>query len=154
MKKVITTISTVSRLFRQPRKIGDTFEHNDKTYMVIGIERFEVLYNTKLKVWYTCQNLSETDYVTRKKAYQEPFQLEAEVKLKYDDERIRTRAQLGTVHFMEGEFYKIMEYTDIELNGTDLLLSFIVKPLYPVDRKEAKAKLLDSRKRKLQLEVF
>ncbi|KIL79548.1 hypothetical protein SD77_2002 [Bacillus badius] len=122
--------------------------------MVIGIERFEVLYNTKLKVWYTCQNLSETDYVTRKKAYQEPFQLEAEVKLKYDDERIRTRAQLGTVHFMEGEFYKIMEYTDIELNGTDLLLSFIVKPLYPVDRKEAKAKLLDSRKRKLQLEVF
>lgn len=125
----------------------------DNTYLVIGIEKFEVLYQ-KLKVWYTCQNLNETDYISKKKAYRESFQLEMDVKFKYDDDRLNSKLYIGSVHFVKGHHYKLVEYTDIKLDSTDLHVSFVAKPIYPLDRKEARTKFIDNRKNKLQLEIF
>lgn len=152
MKDVIQTIRTETRLFRQPRKIGDVFEYNGKNLLVIGIERFEVFFQ-RMTVWYTCQNLNETDYVSKRKAYKQGFELEVEVKLKYDDERFKDRLYIGSVHFIRGQNYKLTEYTDLELDGTDIKASFAAKPIHPLDRKEAKAKLIDVKRKKLQLEL-
>jgi hypothetical protein len=99
-------------------------------------------------------NLNETDYVLLKKSYKEKFEVEVEVKLKFDDDRLKTRLYLGSVHLINGEYFKLTEYTDIQLESTDLKVSFVAKRIHPLDRKEAKAKLLQTRKQKLQLEVY
>ncbi|WP_199425786.1 hypothetical protein [Thermaerobacillus caldiproteolyticus] len=152
MSSLIGTANMEYRLFRQPHKLGDVIEINDKMLLIIGIQRFE-LWGHRLQVWYTCQNLQNTSYVSKKKAYKQPFQLHAEMRVRYDDERLE-KAKLGTVHKINGEYYQIMEYTDITIEGTDLIISFTVKPVYPLDRKEAKAKYVYERKKKLKLEVF
>ncbi|PFR93484.1 hypothetical protein [Priestia megaterium] len=152
MNDVIITIRTETRLFRQPRKIGDVFEHKGNNLLVIGIERFEVFFQ-RMTVWYTCQNLNEIDYVSKRKSYKQGFELEVEVKLKYDDERFKDRLYIGSVHFIRGQNYKLIEYTDLELDGTDIKASFAAKPIHPLDRKEAKAKLINEKKKKLQLEL-
>ena len=75
-------------------------------------------------------------------------------KIKFDDERLKTRFFLGSLQVVKGQFYKLMEYTDIQFDGTDLRISFTGKPIYPLDKKEAKSKRLGNKKKKLKLEVF
>lgn len=150
--RVITTVKSEFRLFRQPHKIGDVIEVNETSLLILGIERF-TLYGSRLTVWYTCQNLTATDYVSMKKAYKEQHAVEAYVKLKHDDDRIK-RFELGTVHYIKGHAYKILEYTELLFKGTDIEISFIVRPVHPIDRKEAKAKLFSERRKKLQLEIL
>jgi hypothetical protein len=152
MSRLIGTVRMEYRLFRQPHRLGDVIEINDKMLLIIGIQRFE-LWGHLLRVWYTCQDLQNTSYVSKKKAYKHPFQLEAEMRVRYDDERLE-KAKLGTVHEIDGEYYQVMEYTDITIDGVDLVIAFTVKPVYPLDRKEAKAKYVYERKKKLKLEVF
>lgn len=152
LKDVIVTIRTRTKLFRQPRKIGDVFEHNGNNMLVIGIERFEVAYQ-QLTVWYTCQNINKTDYVSKRKAYKQGFEIEVVVKLKYDNENFKDRLYIGSVHFIKGQHYKLIEYTGLELDGTDIKATFAAKPIHPLDRKEAKAKLIDVKRKKLQLEL-
>lgn len=153
MEKFILTIKTDFKLFKQPRRIGDAFEFDGKYFLIIGIEHFQV-WGDILSVWYTCQNLAKTDYIAKKKPLKEPpGYILAEASFKYNDDRLRNRF-LGTTHDIRGERYKIMEYRDIEVKSTDIHLVFSIKPIYPIDRKEAKAKSLHERKKKLQLEIF
>ncbi|KKX52467.1 hypothetical protein [Brevibacillus borstelensis] len=151
-ERVITTIKSEFRLFRQPHKIGDVIEVNEKSYLILGIERF-TLYGPWLTIWYTCQNLLVTDFVSMKKAYKEPHAVEAYVRLKHDDNRIKL-FELGTVHYIKGQAYKIQEYTELLIKGMDIEISFIGRPIHPVDRKEARAKLFSERRKKLQLEIL
>lgn len=88
-----------------------------------------------------------------KKAYKEPHVVEAYVKLKHDDDRLK-RFELGTVHYIKGQAYKIQEYTELLIEGMDIEISFICRPIHPIERKEAKAKLFSERRKKLQLEVL
>ena len=150
---LIVSISTEYPLFRQPRKIGDVFESIGETFIVLGIEKFEV-FTQSIKVWYTCQNLNRTDYISAKKTYKDNLYLEMYAKIKFDDERLKTRFFLGSLQMVKGQFYKLMEYTDIHFDGTDLRISFTGKPIYPLDKKEAKSKRLGNKKKKLKLEVF
>lgn len=153
MEGVILTIRTKFKLFKKPRKIGDAFEFEGKYYLIIGIEHFEVVYD-QLTIWYTCQNLAETDYISKKKTMPDPPDyLLAEASFKYNDEVLKNRF-LGTTHDIRGERYKIMEYRDISVESTDISIVFSIKPIYPISRKEAKAKSLNERKKKLQLEIF
>ncbi len=147
------TVSSEFRLFRQPKRIGDTLENHNGIFLIVGIEKFEILSNY-LKIWYSCQNLEMTDYVSYNKAYKNNYQLEVEAKLKFDDERLKTSLYLGSIHLINNQFYKLTEYTDIKLDSTDLQVTFNAKPIHPLNRNEAKAKLIDTRKKKLQLQVF
>ncbi|MGR6546300.1 hypothetical protein [Paenibacillus tundrae] len=152
---LITTVVTF-KLFKQPYKIGDTYEINGETRLVIGIESFELnKYDSTLKVRYTCQRLDVLDFVSKGKAYrQEPHQIEMEATLRHDKWDRVSDLNLGTTTILRGERYKILEYTEISLKGTDLYVSFLARPIHPVDRKEAKAKLMDERRKKLQFEII
>ncbi|KMZ42530.1 hypothetical protein AC624_16140 [Bacillus sp. FJAT-27238] len=151
-ERVITTIQSEFRLFRQPHKIGDVIEVSEKSFLVLGIERF-TLYGHMLRIWYTCQNLMVNDYVSMNKAYKQSHAVELVTKLKFDDERIK-RLELGTIHHLNGQAYKMQEYTEILIKGMDIEISFIARPIYPIDRKEAKAKLFSERRKKLKLEIM
>ncbi len=151
-ERVITTIKSEYRLFRQPHKIGDVIEVREKPFLVLGIERF-TLYGHWLTVWYTCQDLTQTDFISMHKAYKRPHVVELEAKFKHDDERIK-RIALGTIHRVGGQVYKLQEITEILIKGTDIAISFAARPIHPIDRREAKAKLFSERRKKLQLEVL
>ncbi|WP_289142546.1 hypothetical protein [uncultured Brevibacillus sp.] len=145
MERIITAVKSKPRLFKQPFKIGDVIEIRDKSYLILGIERF-ILHGHELTIWFTCQDLTKTDFLSMNKAYKQQHTVEAFVKAKQDNERLRLY-ELGTVHYIDGQAYKIQEYTEILIKGTDIEISFTV---HPIDRKEAKAKLISERWKKLQ----
>lgn len=152
MGNLIITIRSTTKLFKQPKQIGDMLECDGKDYLILGIEKFKV-YGSHLKIWYTCQDLSQSDYVSLKKAYKEPHLIEIESTVKHDDERI-TKLELGKTWTIGGNVYKVTEYTEIKLKGTDIYIAMAARPLYPIDRKEAKAKLFSERRKKLNLEIL
>lgn len=153
MEDVIITIRSQFKLFKQPRHIGDAFEFDGKYFLIIGIEHFTVV-SDRITIWYTCQNLAETDYISKKKPLKDPADyMLAEVSFKYNDEKLGNRF-LSTTHDIDGLRYKIMEYRDIKVVGTDIHIVFSIKPIYPIDRKEARAKSLNEKKKKLQLEIL
>lgn len=142
------------RLFKQPKKIGDTFEYRNTTYLVIGIENFKILYEKVLEVSYTCQNIQRSDFLSKRKVYKPSYQLEFVVKRKYDDSEGIKRLALGKVFNFKGESYKITEYTKISIEHVNISFSFLARPVYPIDPKEARVKYISERKKKLQLEVL
>jgi hypothetical protein len=152
VSNLITTIKSTFRLFRQPHQIGDIIEMEDKFWLVLGIERFK-LWGHDLTVWYTCQDLSQQDFVSMSKAYKEPRQRELEAKFKHDDDRIKL-IELGKTYTIEGNCYKVTEWTEIKIIGTEIYISMSARHVYPIDRKEAKAKLFSDRRKKLKLEVL
>ena len=150
--RLIVTVQSEFRLFRQPHKVGDVIRVREIDLLVIGIERFN-LWGDTLTVWYTCQNLSKTDFISKKNAYKQPRESVFEVTLKHDSDLIKS-VVLGCTQWHKGQLYKMVEYTDISLVGTDIKICLIGRPIHPVDRKEAKAKLFSDRRKKLQLEIL
>lgn len=151
-ERVITTIKSEFRLFRQPHKIGDVIEIDEKSYLILGIQRYS-LFGEYLTIWYTAQNLMITDFVSMNKAYRQRHTVELVVQLKFDDDRLKN-SHLGSVHHVGGQAYKLQEYSGILVKGTDIEISFIARPVHPIDRKEAKAKLFSERRKKLQLDIL
>ncbi|MFS1513653.1 hypothetical protein VQL36_14605 [Chengkuizengella sp. SCS-71B] len=149
---IINSFTFKFRLFKQPKKIGDTFEHRSTTYLIIGIENFELLYESVLEVSYICQNIQRNDF--KRKVYKPSYQLEFVMRRKYDDSKRIKELMLGNIFEFKGENYKIMEYTKINLEHVDISISFLARPVYPINPKEAKSKYINERKKKLQLEVF
>ncbi|MCG7406754.1 hypothetical protein MH117_04930 [Paenibacillus sp. ACRRX] len=149
---MIMTLKSCTKLFRQPNKVGDVIESNGGTYLVLGIERYE-LYGDQITIWYTIQDLKQKDYVSPYKPYTAVLQEQFVYEDKYNSEKFK-KIQLGEIHFYKNEYYKILEFTGIKFNGTDMEISFLARPVYPLDQKQAKAKLLNERRKKLKLEVF
>lgn len=155
---IFATITSRFKFFKQPHRIGDVIEVNNTTHLIIGIENFE-LYSQTLVVHYTTQILEHTDYLLAH-AKGNPWrdsEVEVDIQYKFDDERIKnfklgitTSVKIKGVKYM----YKLIEYTDIEIVGTDIKISGIMRPLYPINPKEAKAKFRQEKMKKLQLEVF
>ncbi|MGG1442122.1 DNA cytosine methyltransferase [Brevibacillus laterosporus] len=149
---LITTIESEFKFFRQPHKIGDITKINNKEYLIIGIQKIKI-YAYQLNVWYSAQDLTQTDYISKRKAFRSSGVRRLSLQLKHDDHRLRN-IWLGSIHYFQNAAYSIQEYTDISIVGTDIKISFACRTLHPVDRKEAKAKLINERRKKLQLEVF
>lgn len=107
-----------------------------------------------LTIWYTCQDLNKTNYSDGEKVFT-PIEhwREAHVRCKFDDERLKRSTTLGHVFKLEGSWYKAIEYSDIEVDGTDIDISFYIKPIFPISRKEARTKLFHERRKKLQIEL-
>ncbi|WP_152080562.1 hypothetical protein [Sporolactobacillus terrae] len=78
---------------------------------------------------------------------------EVVARCKFDDDRLKEATTLGRVFRLEGSWVKAIEYSDIEIDGTDIEVSFYVKPVFPISRKEARAKLFDERRKKLRIEL-
>lgn len=153
MEIPIITIRIRYRLFRHPKRIGDIIEMDGKPYLVIGINKFH-LWGYHLTVWYTCQDLTKVHYPDGDKIFTpEEHWTEAHVCCKYDDKGLEEAAELGRVYGIDGQYYKTVEYSDIEIIGTDIDISFYAKPIFPISRKEARSKLFDERRKKLKIEL-
>lgn len=155
---VFRTITSRTKLFKKPHRIGDTVEVDKRIHLIIGIENFSV-HGSTLTIRFTTQVLNHSDYPAME-AQGNPWrdnEVEVEIQHKYNDERVNDFT-LGVTYPVERKgikyMYKLLEYTDIEVVGTDIKISGIMRPLYPINPKEAKAKFRHERMKKLQLEVY
>lgn len=152
MSRLITSIKSTIQLFRAPKRIGETIEYQECLYLIIGIEHFKI-YGQQISIWYTVQNLEKHDFISKQPKYLEHELEEMYVQYKYDDERF-DNLQLGRTIPYKNEQYKIVQYTDIVLKGTDIEVSFTVSEVLPIDRKEAKTRYFIEKKNKLKIDVI
>lgn len=153
MKGLITTIKVERRFFTSLEKIGDVLQYRGKTCLILGIEKFKI-YSQSMFIWYTVQYLENQDYQEVYTGYAKPDYLPLVVKMKYDDARF-ANIEMGRVlaHKEDGHMYKVMEFVDIAIDGTDVVVSFLGMKMTPVSRKEAKEKLFQARQKQLNLEI-
>ncbi|PEB42208.1 hypothetical protein [Bacillus pseudomycoides] len=151
MSRLITSIKQTTKLFRAPQRIGEIIEYKRKAYLIIGIENFKIIGN-QISIWYTVQDLENHNFISKQVTNPEYGLEEAYVQYKYDASF--EHVQLGRTFTCEGERYKILEYTDIVLKGTDIEVSFMANKVLPVDRKTAKLKYLTEKRKKLAIDVL
>lgn len=154
LKDLIRSISRTTKLYRQPLRIGDVFEHNKINWLIIGIQSVDIIY-AQLKISYICQNL-DMDYVYQpSKPTQNDKLVEFYLTVKTGKEHVLETITLGRMfRDINNHPYQSIEYTDVEIKHTDIVVSFLAKPIRPLGRKEAKAKLKNERMKKLKLEVL
>ncbi|QBL97944.1 hypothetical protein EauM23_00051 [Exiguobacterium phage vB_EauM-23] len=146
--------------YKMPKKIGDLIEHRGESLYIVGIE--EINLNgvaNRLDVLYTCQSLqadfqkvgsrqlSDWDLPIAWATLKTPFSSN------YKQNPFKT-IHPGRVVPIKEAFYKIVEYTDIEIKGTDIVIYFSVKELQAIRPKLAKTMMLESRKKLLGLQVY
>lgn len=148
---MITIIKSRHKLFKQPHQISDVLEVDKELYLIIGIQKFKI-YGEALTIYYICQKLGNFDYVSSNQLDDVDYQ-EFYVKLKHDDLKLN-EYQLGKISYHKKNPYIITEITGVEVEYTDIKVSFRMKRIYPISRKEAKAKYLNERKKRLELEVL
>ncbi|VXB38519.1 conserved hypothetical protein [Exiguobacterium sp. 8H] len=154
--------------FRRPHRIGDVLHVDGTPALVLGIEQIWFDYRpSRVIVQYTVQHLD----VPVPKSHMFPvfptdrglFELGARVKgnrlLERTDPWSRKDRPLehyrpGNVVDFKGRSYKIVEYTDIDLDGTDYIVRFSVRPIRPIRPEEARAKWLEERKARVGLHVL
>ncbi|MDM8365668.1 hypothetical protein [Bacillus thuringiensis] len=146
---LITSIKQTTKLFRAPQRIGEIMEYKERMYLIIGIENFKII-GHQLSIWYTVQDLENHNFISKQTTFMEHGLEECYVQYKYDDNF--ENIQLGRTFTCEGERYKILEYTDIVLKGTDIEVSFMASKVLPVDRKEVKMRYVAEKKKKLAIE--
>lgn len=150
MSLLITSIKQTTKLFRAPQRIGEIMEYKERMYLIIGIENFKII-GHQLSIWYTVQDLENHDFISKQTDFPEHGLEECYVQYKYDDNF--EDIQLGRTFTCEGERYKILEYTDIVLKGTDIEVSFMASKVLPVNRKAAKTRYVAEKRKKLAIEI-
>lgn len=154
MNQLFYSISVTYKLFRQPNLIGDVIEVDNELYLIVGIENF-VCSVGAIKINYTCQLLKEHDYSSSTiSAHSELVMLEQS--FQFEDPRIHL-FQLGSTQMvMEGDsksFYKLVEFTEISLEGTAIKISVLAHELVPAAPDVLKNLYTTERKKRLQLRI-
>lgn len=149
MDSLIMVLQQTTRLYKSPNRKGDILEYKGSSYLIIGIESIEIYYS-KLKVSYICQNISADiayKYTPEPQLNLREFYQKIYEKDDYDLLKLR----LGKHFYYEGKSYQVREYTDIEFEHTDLVISFYAAKIHPIPHKEAKSLYRTERKKKLSL---
>lgn len=154
MKRIIKSIKKTYNLYKQPLQIGDLMEFKKENWIIIGIEEVSITYS-QLEIIYTCQNTAE------KILYQpDTFNLgeyktvDIVARIRTGKEHILKKIQLGKLVWIEDKPYQSVGYTDVSIEFTDVVVSFLGRPVRPIPVKEVKAKLLEERKKALNLQLI
>lgn len=151
---LICSIRNTTRLYKKPPRIGDVIEAQNNHFLVIGIQSVDIEYSSKLNIHFICQNLNMDFSYQPKSAVGENL-VEFEQRIKTGKEHILDKIKLGKLIVdKNGYSYQTVEFTDVTIDYTDVVVSFLARPIRPVGRKEAKAKLVNERKRKLNLSLI
>jgi hypothetical protein len=153
MNNLIKSIKRTTRLYRQPSRIGEVFENNGINWLIIGIQSVEITYS-QLEISYICQNL-DMDFVYQPSTtFKNDNLVEFYLTIKTGKEHVLKTITLGHMFRDKGgNPYQSIEYTGVEIKYTDVVVSFLARPIRPIARKEAKVKLLNERKKQLNLSI-
>lgn len=156
MKDLIASIKKTTKLYKQPSRLGDIIKCNDKKWLVIGMQdvRFHV-YGSALTITYVCQNLEQEFLYQPAAPKQKDNLVECIIKVTTGKSReFNDDFSLGKLFWIDGLAYQSVEYTDVEIKFTDVVVSFLARPIRPISQKEAKAKLLNEKKKELNLSLL
>ncbi|MBS7531842.1 hypothetical protein IC619_015320 [Hazenella sp. IB182353] len=148
-----------------PPVIGDVLEHENKSWLIIGVEQIEVDgYGGDLIVWYTLQDpqkeIPRSTSATLDRSHIAELSLTLRAKLSHgfytysDYKQAVLDYRPGRFFYVQDIPFKCLEYSGIQMKGKNILIDLLAKRVQPVSHKEGKAKLLHARKTKLQLEVI
>lgn len=140
-----------TKLYKKPDRVGDTFSLNQKTWLIIGIQDISIEYST-LDILYVCQQINE-DAILPKPVVNtgEPL-VPFFVKIATGKEHILERIRLGRLFYdKQNRAYQSVEFGDIEISYTDIIITVYARPVRAVTREEAKRKYKNQRKQELQI---
>jgi hypothetical protein len=153
MRDLIKTIKVSTMLYRQPHRIGDVIEYQGKMWIVIGIQWVSIVFG-QLQIDYVCQNL-EQDFVYQSASSNKGDDLrEFSITIQTGKEHVLEDVRLGRLFWYHDMPFQSVEYTDVEIQFTDIIVSFLARPIRPISRKEAKAKLIHEKKKRLNLTLI
>ncbi|WP_044893270.1 hypothetical protein [Bacillus alveayuensis] len=153
MRNLIKTIKVSTMLYRQPHRIGDVIEYQGKMWLIIGIQWVSITYS-QLEIEYVCQNLEQDFAYPPTTPHKGDDLREFFITIKTGKEYVLEHVRLGRIFWYNDMPFQTIEYTDIEIQFTDIIVSFLARPIRPVARKEAKAKLIHEKKKKLKLSLI
>ncbi|WP_374723682.1 hypothetical protein [Calidifontibacillus erzurumensis] len=150
MRDLIKTIKVSTMLYRQPYRIGDVIEDQGKMWLIIGIQWVAIVYG-ELQITYICQDL-ELDYIypPANTKYRDDLR-EFSLTIPTGKEHVLENIRLGRLFWYNDMPFQTVEYTDVEIQFTDIVVSFLARPIRPISRKEAKAKLIHEKKKKITI---
>ena len=157
MKDIIKSCEVQYQLYKEPAHIGEIIQIGKKQEdaLIIGIELVRIVY-TKLVIRYICQ-IIKTDHVYQPKsdAHLQEKLTAFTFTIQTGKERLLEKITLGRMFWDENDYpYQAVSYKDVTIKGCDVVVSFYARPIKPMKREEAKALLVSSKKRKLNLEVI
>lgn len=152
MKHIIKSLGKTYRLYKQPHKIGDFIEFQQKQWIIIGIEGVSIDLN-KLKVIYTIQNVEEA-YVYHPPISDSGKTVEIIARIRTGKEAILEKIQVGRLVWIDNKPYQSVGFIDIDIEFTDVVITLIGRPVRPIPIKEVRAKVINERKKKLNLQVL
>ncbi|PGK51679.1 hypothetical protein CN918_28195 [Priestia megaterium] len=152
MENLIKSIRRTTQLYRQPSRVGDVIEHNNEHWLIIGIQDIKIIYS-RLDILYVCQNL-ELDFLYQPATNKGDDLREFEMAIRTGKEHLLEKINLGRIFWYNKMPFQSVEYIDVEIKYTDVVISFLARPIRPVSQKEAKAKLLSEKKKKLNLSLL
>lgn len=155
-KELFKSVTANIRLYKQPKRIGETITVEKKTFLIIAIQNIKIR-TQSIYITYVCQDL-ETNFVPQLQR-NDPSDTNREFYMIFPTGKIADalkKVELGKLFFDKeyGLPYQTTEYTDIEFMHTDVKVSFLARPIRPISQKEAKAKWREEKKRSMKLEVL
>src|SRR5699024_11079244 len=144
-------------------RIGEIIEYENGSYLIIGIEKVRFI-GSELKVSYTCQNLNVLHVLPTRSIGSYPDNYTEfyakintldylEKDLFFRNDRDNLNRICGAFDY-EDEYYRWVAYSDLKFDFTTLELSALAEPIYPVNQKTARTKLISSKRKKIGLEVI
>lgn len=136
------------------RGIGDVVTINEQFTMILEIETI-FLKNEVLTVTYIVQDMSKP--VTASEILpQSPVGYEQPVFVSIYDRHDETLNDLkvGHTYNHRGCVYKVLEFTHLELNGEELNVGFIVKPISPISPEKLRQKRMEYKKQQVNFTVL
>ena len=152
MRHIIKSLQKTYRLYNQPHNIGDLIEFEQKQWIIIGIEAISINFD-KVKVIYTIQNAEES-YVYPPEFNRSNQTFAFEKRIRTGKKPVLETIQPGRVFWVKGKPYQSIGFTDISIEFTDIVIGFEGRLVQPIPTKEVRGKVLNERKKKLNLQVL
>ncbi|MGE7625492.1 hypothetical protein ACQKMD_21630 [Viridibacillus sp. NPDC096237] len=146
--------------FESTKKIGEVSEIDGEYYLIIGIECFEITQDKMIEIIYIVQDLSKNQFVPQNTEFIKPRasdEIEVSIQCEFNDPRV-SNFKLGNVLPVtinqNRYFYRLLEYTCVDVIESDIRLSTIMRPIVPVNYKDAKKIFRKERMRKMEFKVL
>ncbi|TWM23244.1 hypothetical protein CHCC15087_3803 [Bacillus licheniformis] len=106
-----------------------------------------------MKVIYTIQNAEES-YVYPPEFNRSNQTFAFEKRIRTGKKPVLETIQPGRVFWVKGKPYQSIGFTDISIEFTDIVIGFEGRLVQPIPTKEVRGKVLNERKKKLNLQVL
>lgn len=146
--------------FESTKKIGEVSIIDEKYYLILGIECFEITQEKMIEIVYIVQDLTKNQFIPHDTEFiksRPRDEIEVSIQCKFDDPRI-CDFKLGNILPVtinqNRYFYRLLEYTCVDVIESSIRLSAIMRPIVPVNYKDAKEIFRKERMRKMEFEVI